>query len=361
MKMKLVVCAYIMSGTIIMFMAMLSDVMMKNTAGSSLQSDIANVVCVTNNIPYYESYHKDEQTAYDTIDEETSFSGSDILKDDDNLEAEESGNLISVFSHESDKIIEMELEEYLVGVVMAEMPYTYEYEALKAQAVAARSYCMYRMQNGGISQHENADVCTSYAHCAAYISESEASERWGEEKSREIIEIISKAVKETEGIVITYNGQPAAAAFHASSYEYTESAENLWGQSIPYLVSVKTPEADDKSELTITISELYKKMGGKGNCSEDNVYLEKNDTGRVSTLTLGDVSINAKDLRAILGLKSCRFEISEKDENITFYVHGRGHGVGMSQVGANELAKQGKDFETILKTYYTGVEIGSLR
>lgn len=363
MKTKMVLYAYIMSGALIIFMVMLSDIMMKNTSGSSLRSEVAGIVYAENNIPYNApNTQKSDSKSTDADMTEPVFD-STVEDVSDAQGSDQSGDEISiaVFSHESDKIIKMELEEYLAGVVMAEMPYTYEYEALKAQAVAARSYCVYRMNNGGVSQHDDADVCTSYAHCAAYISESEAAERWGSEKAEEIKEIISRAVNDTKGMIITYNGEPAVATFHASSYGYTESAVNLWGQSIPYLVSVKTPEADDKSEETISYDELYKKIGGKGSCPEKQIYLEKNDTGRINSLTLGDITIKAKDLRTALSLKSCQFEISENEDSVTFYVHGRGHGVGMSQVGANELAKQGKDFKTILTTYYTGVEIGSLR
>ncbi len=365
MRTKIIIYAYIMSGVLILFMAMLSDVMLKNSGGSSMQSDIAKVIYAANNKPYPES--GGEMTEGEITEQDISGTETGESADSGNV-TENSGNdsaggerTVAVFSHESDKITEMGLEEYLVGVVMAEMPYTYEYEALKAQAVAARSYCLYRMQNGGVSQHDNADVCTSYAHCAAYISESEAEERWGKEKAEEIREIISKAVYDTEGIIITYNQKPAAAVFHASSYRYTESAVNVWGYDIPYLVSVKTPEADDKSEVTLTLDELYSKIGGKGSRSGKKIILKSTDTGRILTLTFGDVTVNAKDLRADLGLKSCKFEISEKGNKVTFTVHGRGHGIGMSQVGANELAKNGEDYVSILMTYYTGVEIGSLR
>ena len=383
MNLKLISYVYIIIAMIIMFIPLSSQLMLRDASGSSesgamLSSDMPDTE------PYFAEETTAEKTERDTAaaePDETKGTVKDTAKDTNtaantnkngNKDQNKNGNknegknenknekMIQVFMHSSSKTVRMPLEDYIVGVVMAEMPYNYETEALKAQAVAARSYCLYRMNHGGVSMHDGADVCTSFEHCAAFISEEEAEERYGSEKAKEIRQIIEKAVKASGGEVLLYDGEPIAAMFHSSSYKKTENANNLWGYDVPYLRSVSTPEADVKSELVISANELYSKIGGKGRIPYMSFSLTKNNTGRVDEVTVANITVKAKDLRSVLGLKSCRFELSQSGQNVVFTVHGNGHGIGMSQIGANELAKKGKEYASILMSYYTGVKLGRI-
>ena len=268
---------------------------------------------------------------------------------------------LQVYLHREDKIVTMTLEEYIVSVVAAEMPYTFHSEALKAQAVAARTYCLYQMQNGA-SHEGDADVCSNYAHCAAYVSEEELIERYGESVTARILNKVRAAVESTAGEILTYEGEPILAVFHSRSYAFTESCENVWGTYLPYLVSVATPEADSLSTVSVSreqLASLFAASSVEAVASYDPTCLfsEKNDSGRQDLLYYGGRVIKAKQLRSTLGFRSCRFEFEVTEDGWIFTVHGYGHGVGMSQYGANEMATSGCDYREILRHYYSGVEI----
>ena len=258
----------------------------------------------------------------------------------------------------------MSLEDYIVCVVAAEMPYTFHTEALKAQAVAARSYCLYKMENG-LAHEGGADVCTSYSHCAAYVTEEELIAKYGEKTANRITKKIREAVEATAGEIITYKGKPALALFHARSWQYTESSANVWGGKLPYLVSVSTPEEDSVSTVTVTDREM-KSLFASASAIEVTVgqtgrlTSEKNDTGRQAYLFYGNKGLKAKKLRSLLGLRSCTFEYQKTEEGWLFTVHGYGHGVGMSQYGANAMAIEGSDYRDILTHYYTGVTLSPI-
>lgn len=268
---------------------------------------------------------------------------------------------VRVLDADTGKITEMELDDYITCVVAAEMPYTFNSEALKAQAVAARSFCLYRMKNG--TGHDGADICTSYAHCAAFITKDGLTEKYGKVTAEKIEKKIGEAVKATSGRIITYGGQPALALFHSRSYGYTESSENVWDGRVPYLVSVTTPEDDSVTEVTVSDSQLkaafssdyaVKVSAGGGKAV---LTSEKNSSGRQSSMFYGNHELTARRLRTLLGLRSCCFEYQRVDGGWKFTVHGYGHGVGMSQYGANEMAKRGFGYEEILLHYYTGVAV----
>jgi len=268
---------------------------------------------------------------------------------------------VKVLHADTGEISVMTLEDYIVCVVAAEMPYTFHGEALKAQAVAARSYCLYKMENG--HTHEvDADVCTSYAHCAAFVSKEELTERYGSKTADRILKKIGEAVAATEGEVITYKGQPALALFHASSWQYTEASENVWGGKLPYLVSVSTPEADSISTVTVT-EEALTRLFSHSSAQEVSVGVpgqltsESNGTGRTAYLFYGGKGLTGKKVRSLLGLRSCDFEYEKTEDGWLFTVHGHGHGVGMSQYGANTMAVGGADYRDILTHYYTGVTV----
>jgi stage II sporulation protein D len=272
---------------------------------------------------------------------------------------EEKEITVGVYITDEDRVTQMTLEEYITCVVAAEMPYTFYTEALKAQAVAARTYCIYKLYNG--STHEGgAQVCSDYSHCAAFVTRDELLSRYGEQVTNSIVTKISNAVKATEGQILTYDDKPILAAFHSRSYKYTESSLNVWGGYRPYLISVSSPESDSISSVTLTdkqISELFSSSSAIecATSSKNTLTSEKNDSGRQSYLMFDGKMIKAKLLRSLFGFRSTAFEYEKTEDGYVFTVHGYGHGVGMSQYGANEMAKCGAMYDEILTHYYTGV------
>lgn len=275
---------------------------------------------------------------------------------------------IKLYHTKTKKIEEIALDEYLYGVVSAEMPASFEEEALKAQAVVARTYTLYKMIHNN-KKHEGADICDSAVCCQAWISKEDRLEKW-EEKNREIYwNKIVNAVNSTQGKMITYKGKPINAFFHANSGGTTEAPINVWGGSgYPYLQAVTTDGEDAykqyKSNLTVTKQEFQEKIQkehsnfkinfNEKNCIKIKEYTEGN---RVKTIKVGNLELSGVEIRNIFSLRSANFKVTMEKENIVFEVIGYGHGVGMSQTGADSLAKQGKNYGDIIKHYYSGVEI----
>lgn len=263
----------------------------------------------------------------------------------------------------------MTAAEYLRCVVRGEMPATFEPEALKAQAVAERTYLYYRMAAGAKENHPDADVCTDSGCCTAWLSEADARAKWGG-KFDQYEAKIDQAVADTDGQVVLYDGAPIMAVFHSSSAGVTAGSGDVWAAELPYLVSVKTPESPDSvpnyySVNTFTAEEfrsIFQKAHADAQLSGDTSGWIRDvlmtDTGRVASATVGGVSVTGKELRSLYGLRSAAFTVETDADSVTFRVTGYGHGVGMSQYGANELAKEGKTWREILAWYYTGVTIG---
>jgi stage II sporulation protein D len=217
------------------------------------------------------------------------------------------------------------------------------------------------MENG--NAHEGgADVCTSYAHCAAFVTKEELIDRYGDKTAERILKKVGEAVAATAGEAVLYRGKPALALFHASSWQYTESSENVWGGKYPYLVSVSTPEEDSVSTVTVT-EEALKRLFAHETAQEVSVGTagrltsEVGGTGRIAYLFYQGKGLTGKKVRSLLGLRSCDFEYQKTEEGWLFTVHGHGHGVGMSQYGANAMAVSGSDYQAILTHYYTGVTV----
>ncbi len=264
---------------------------------------------------------------------------------------------------------ELTLEEYLVGVVAAEMPASFEPEALKAQTTAARTYTIYQMEHGSKGKHESgADLCDDPGCCQAYKTEEALRENWGA-AAEENFRKIRLAEAETDGMVILYGGEPILAAFHSSSAEGTEDAAAAWSASVPYLQRVESPESEADvpnyvSEVSFTEEEFrklflaaYPAAELTGDASGWIGETVRDASGYVSTLTVGGVTLRGVELRRILGLRSACFRVKSGDGLLTFSTQGYGHGVGLSQYGANALAKEGKSWEEILRWYYTGVTV----
>lgn len=279
---------------------------------------------------------------------------------------------IKVLETATGKVREVPLEEYLVGVVFSEMPASFEVEALKAQAVAARSYCLFKWENSteGTSAHPQADVCDDPSCCKGYTSYDAAVKKWGEDYIKPLWGKVEKAVKDTSGQIITYDGQVANAVFHAMSAYKTEDASSVWGGNAPYLKSVSSPE-EEKSGLKDFIttasfsSEDFKKLltdnGFRGSFTggtEDWLgETEYNGSERVDSQEICGIKISGSRIREIFALRSTNFSVRCEGDDIIFTVKGYGHGVGLSQQGANLLAKEGYDYIEILKHYYSGTEV----
>ncbi len=270
--------------------------------------------------------------------------------------------------HKSDESIEeIKLDEYLLGVVSAEMPASFEQEALNAQAVVARTYTLYSIKNS--NKHEGADLCDSSSCCQAWISKENRLLKWDENLREENWKKIETAVYTTKGKVITYNGEIIDAFFHSNSGGITETPASVWGgTNYPYLQSVETAGEDAysqySSEIVINKEEFKNKILENHkdlvlNFDQENPLeiIEYTDSNRVKTIRIGNINLSGVELRTILGLKSTNFTFSIDGENIVFSVIGYGHGVGMSQTGADSMAKSGSNYEEIIKHFYTGVEI----
>ena len=272
---------------------------------------------------------------------------------------EKAETIISVFNPQNEETDFFSLEEYLVGVVAAEMPALYEEEALKAQAVAARTYILNKKKKE-IPEHKGADICSSPAHCKAYSDTNALKEKWGDSYDKNL-EKIKKAVSETENLLITYEGSPIEAYFFALSNGKTDSSEDVWGGDLPYLKSVDSSfdkEAENFFQTQkFSLSEFNRRLGFPENTPLKFSVSEKTKGGRIKTIKIGGKAFSGSEIRNIFSLPSADFEISEKKGEITITTKGRGHGVGMSQFGANSLAKSGKSFSDILLYYYKGCKI----
>ncbi|HEY9062881.1 MAG TPA: stage II sporulation protein D [Pseudobacteroides sp.] len=281
--------------------------------------------------------------------------------------------MVRVLDTKEDKVLEMDLEQYVRGVVAAEMPADFELEALKAQAVAARTYMLGRVNGIYGSKddvHKGANICTNPAHCQAWISKQDAYKRWSAFSAKANWDKITRAVVETKGIIIKYNNVIANPFYHSNSGGRTENIEDVWGgRSIPYLKSVESRGEEAAKEYKKTISlkeedfvkkleEEYGELEFEEDVFIDNIeILTFTEGGRINTLKVGNKVMKGTDIRRIFSLNSANFKIEEKKKTIYITTVGNGHGVGMSQWGANHLAKEGMDFQEILKYYYKGVEL----
>ena len=264
---------------------------------------------------------------------------------------------------------ELTMADYLWGVVAAEMPASFEEEALKAQACAARTYTVVR-QNSGSSKHPEADICGDSTCCQAYIRRSAAEARWGL-NAGEYGEKISQAVAQTDGLGILYGGKPIQALFFSAAAGKTVDAVEVWGNSVAYLKSVDSPEGEEvpnyRTQVVLGAEEVksltlaaYPGADLSGDPSAWFGEASRNEGGGVISITLGGVTLTGGQVRSLFSLRSACFTVTWDGTDFTFDVTGYGHGVGMSQYGANAMAKTGSSFDSILTWYYTGAQVGEL-
>ncbi len=262
--------------------------------------------------------------------------------------------------HIGGRTVEMDAEAYVAGVVAAEMPAAYETEALKAQAVVART----RAARGGCASHPGADACGDSGCCQAYLDEAAQRARWGADFNF-YSEKISSAVAETRGEILTYGGEPILVLYHAVSGGRTEDVEEVFGEALPYLRSVTSPGEEGASsfETVSFFSDDAIRLAFPGEAEDGRVgfaILSRTDSGRVASIRVGAHAMTGRTFRAALGLKSTNFDLTEKDGGVEIRQRGYGHGVGMSQAGANAMAAEGADYKKILLHYYAGVTIENI-
>ena len=253
---------------------------------------------------------------------------------------------------------QMDLREYLVGVVLAEMPASFESEALKAQAVVARTYTRKRMEGG---KHGQAAVCMDSGCCQGWRSGEDYLAEGGK---RSAVEKVRAAVADTDGLVLRYEGKLIDATYFSCSGGVTEDAVAVWGQDVPYLKSVQSPGEEEAPRFTDRVSfsagEFAGKLGLSAAGDPGNWFGAVTYTagGGVETMVIRGKTFSGTQLRSKLGLRSTAFEITVSGDNITVTTRGFGHRVGMSQYGAQAMAQEGHSFSEILAHYYTGTELG---
>lgn len=255
--------------------------------------------------------------------------------------------MLAVKSEEG--IENIDLEEYVLGVVAGEMPASFHEEALKAQAISARTYAVYKMKHS----QTDYDVITDVTN-QVYIDTDKMQEMWGE-NYRKYYEKIKKAVSSTKDLIMTYDDEVICSMYFSSTNGYTEDASLVFGTNQEYLKSVSSPEASNEVAKVFSKNEFCEKLNIT--CNELKISnVEKSSTGRVNSMIINNKTFKGTELRNILGLRSTDITI-ETGENITITTKGYGHGVGMSQYGANTLASNGKTYEEILKYYYQNINI----
>lgn len=263
-----------------------------------------------------------------------------------------------------DEVREMTLGDYLWGVVAAEMPASFEQEALNAQACAARTYTVYKLLHP-TAAHE-ADLCDNTGCCQAWMSREERMAAWGERRDS-LAEKITLAVESTDGWAVCYGNAPLQAVFHAASGEVTRSAEAAWGTDVPYLQSVNSPEGEEVpnyySVVNVSAADFAAALPEchlSGDCAGWIGEINYDSSGLSESVVIGDAEVKTTRLRSLFSLRSSNLSVEAGGDTITFHVTGYGHGVGMSQYGANALAKQGYTWQEILTWYYSGASVEKL-
>ena len=276
----------------------------------------------------------------------------------------EKNNTLTVFRSVNQENVEIDFFEYVCGSVAAEMPLSYQEEALKAQAIACYTNAL-RLKSLSENNSDYHITDDSSIH-QGYLSKEQRKEKWGEDFSKyeNKLETIVKAI---ENLAIYYDDELCIAAFHAISCGKTESAENLWGEKVPYLVSVKSsgdnlsPQYSsvvvfEKEEFIKIAKDLTENKNIK-NLKNSVKINETSKSGTVLKAVLNKKEFTGEEMRKAFSLRSPVFTVKTTDKTVTFNVTGYGHGIGMSQYGADFMARQGSSYEEILKHYYKGVEI----
>ncbi len=280
------------------------------------------------------------------------------------------GDVLKVLDFTSGQVMELDMRDYVIGAVLAEMPASYHEEALKAQAVAARTYAVRQREKQRINPDEllmGADISNDSTKYQAYFTPEQAKSFYGESYDT-YYNIVSEAVDATGNEILIYGGEPIVAAFHSTSGGRTESAEIIWGSEVEYLVPVESAE-DEASpvyldEKTFTEEEFRARLEAAYTDADFSdepeqwlVIGDRSTSGTVLELSAGGEILTGTEFRQLFSLRSANFTADYSDGQFTITTKGNGHGVGMSQYGANAMANEGADYKEILLHYYTGAEI----
>lgn len=277
-------------------------------------------------------------------------------------------NLIKALNPETNEIIESSFEDYIKCVVGAEMPANFNEEALKAQAVAARTYAYRKIEEQNISN--NSDALLNIGQ--AYSSVDELKEKWGAGFDK-YYEKVSKAVTDTSGEIMVYQEEPILAVFHSTSSGKTETAENVWGSEVAYLKSVDSSFDEDAPNFETTSTIPVNTVIGKLQADDSALILtqarlidqiqiiERSEAGYILKIQIGNKMYTGRKVREILGLRSSDFSVTQEGDNMVFTTKGYGHGAGMSQYGANFMAENGYTYKEILLHYYNNVEFTKIQ
>ncbi|MFD1953916.1 stage II sporulation protein D [Paenibacillus thailandensis] len=281
--------------------------------------------------------------------------------------ADELGDVVvRVYITGENRVERVPLETYVRGVVAGEMPPDFELEALKAQAIAARTYIVRRLElrdRSGMPVR-NADVTDTPVH-QVYVPLKKLGQTMDKESREKYMAVLDKATEETKGEIVTFRGEPIEAVFFSTSNGYTENSEDYWQEEIPYLRSVPSPwdvdlSPDYKETVTMTLKEFYGKLGissGREPGKPSIKVLERTDGKRIAEIRIEGRTYSGREVREKLGLASSQFTWKVEGDSIAITTYGYGHGIGMSQWGANGMAKEGRNALDILAYYYTGAEV----
>lgn len=270
---------------------------------------------------------------------------------------------VSVYRSGEEKVETLPLEQYVIGVVASEMPAKFNEEALKAQALAARTYIVnFLLQSPDMNIPEKAQVTDTEMN-QVYHDTDELKKMWAHDYDWKISKI-QEAVRTTKGEIITYNGNPITPSFFSTSNGYTENSEDYWQSSTPYLKSVKSPwdrkSPKFSSDKKMSVQAFNKKLGVHISKQGKIGKVIKTTSGhRIGKIKIDDKSFTGRKIREKLELRSSDFSIKRKGDQVKISTQGFGHGVGMSQFGANGMAEEGKTYQEIVQHYYQGVAISN--
>lgn len=316
------------------------DDLLKDVVEIKEETEVTKTIQKNNPIKKQESKETSNNTKGDTAHSSTT--------NNNNLSA---GKVITL-NRTRGEVVKINLEEYLIGVVAAEMPASFNLEALKAQAVVARTYTLKLFESGRIITD---DVSTQ-----VYKDNNELQSMWGSSYNA-YYNKVKNAVSSTSGLCITYNGSLIDAVYHSTSNGYTQDSAKVWGNDIPYLKTVTSPWDTSASsylrENTISYDKIRTALGIDFDSSSIIEIISKDESGRISKIKFDDKELTGVEVRNLLGLRSADFDFLMTDKGVLFTTRGYGHGVGMSQYGANGMANSGYSYDKIIKYYYSGVNI----
>lgn len=314
-------------------------------------------------------------TSAAVIEDENSSKDANIKHEEkfDTIEVDEP-ELIKVYNNKTNEVMVIDFEEYLKGVVASEMPAEFNMEALKAQGITARTYLLYRLKKypAGQPEHMDASICTGI-HCQAWTSKDELIKSHVEGWYDNYWGKIEEAVNSTKGQILVYDNKIIEPLYHSTSGGRTENSEDVFSAAVPYLRSVESPYEGESPRLSnsikISTNDFINKIEsvyGNLDITESNLDKkimlgEVSEGGKIKTIIIDNTEISGREIRSLFNLNSTNFSFIQSGNEIEILTTGYGHGVGMSQWGADGMAEQGYNYKEILKHYYTGVEIVSMK